>query len=202
MRSKTKLIFATHNAGKLKEMQELLAGLPVAIVSAREAGVADLGAETGATFAANARHKALVVHQHTGEWAIGEDSGLCVAALNGQPGVQTARWAGPSASPLQMVEYLLTQIATVPEGRRSAWFEAALALVSPQGKEQVFSGRVDGSIALAPRGELRPTLPYDLIFIPAGHTRTFAEMSLTEKHVLSHRGRAAEQLKKFLAANF
>ncbi len=193
------LVFATHNPGKVTEMRAILAGLPMEIISADEAGAPEDVIEDGVTFAENALKKARFVSQRTGKWAVADDSGLSIDALDGAPGVFSARWAGEGATGEQLVTYTLNELQGVPEHRRTAWFETAAALVSPDGQEWTFSGRLDGMIPLSPRGTPRERLPYDVIFIPEGHTRTFAEMTDEEKNSLSHRGDAFRQLKEFLA---
>jgi XTP/dITP diphosphohydrolase len=188
-----KIIFATHNQGKLKEMRELLPGFEV--MGAEEAGVFEDVIEDGQTFAENALKKAQFVVKKTGQWAVADDSGICIEALGGAPGIMSARWAESDEDKINLT---LEKLKDVPEKERGAWIEAALALVSPDGRVWIFDGRVDGQIAFEPRGENRKKLPYDKIFIPAGHDKTFAEMTAAEKHILSHRGRAFRKLKEFL----
>jgi XTP/dITP diphosphohydrolase len=192
------LIFATHNPGKVVEMRAILAGLPVEISSAEEVGVHEDVVEDGVTFAENALKKARFVSQRTGQWAVADDTGLSIDALDGAPGVFSARWAGEGATAEQLVAYTLNELDGVPEHRRSAWFETAAAIVSPDGQEWVFTGKLEGMIPMEPRGTPRERLPYDAIFIPEGQTRTFAEMSDEEKNSLSHRGDAFRQLKALL----
>ncbi|MFA6042159.1 MAG: RdgB/HAM1 family non-canonical purine NTP pyrophosphatase [Patescibacteria group bacterium] len=197
-----RLVFATHNPGKIPEMQAILAGLPLTVCSADDAGVHEDVVEDGQTFAENALKKARFVAKQSGEWAVADDSGLCIAALDGKPGVYSARWAGESVSGDALIAYTLAALKTVPEGKRQAWFESCAALVAPDGREWTFSGKITGIIPLTPRGTPRPKLPYDTIFIPDGHGRTFAEMSDTEKNSLSHRGQAFGELRKFLQEIF
>lgn len=192
------LIFATHNPGKVIEMKQILLGLPFEVMSADDAGVHEDVVEDGMTFEENALKKARFVSQQTGQWSVADDSGLSIDALDGAPGVFSARWAGEGATGEQIVAYTLKELEGVPEHRRSAWFESAAALVAPDGQEWVFTGKVEGTIPLEPRGAARPKLPYDVIFIPEGHTKTFAEMTDEEKNSLSHRGEAFRQLKALL----
>ncbi len=198
-----KVIFATHNQGKVKEMREILKDLnmDLEIVTLDEAGIKDDIVEDGKTMEANALIKAKYISENTKEWAIGEDTGLCIEALDGKPGVRTARWADDNGEGIDhehLYEYCIQQMIDVPEGKRQAYFETALALVSPDGQEWIFKGRVDGAIAEQPKGEPRKSLPYDMVFIPDGYEMTFAEMSDEEKNALSHRGRAFEEFKKFI----
>lgn len=193
-----KLIFATQNPGKLKEMKQILEGLEVEVLSAAEAGFTEDVVEDGMTFEENALKKAREVSQATGEWAIADDSGITINALGGRPGVYTARWAGADANDDDLVNYTLEQMMDIPRGQRAASFHTVAALVGPNGEGQTFEGIIDGTIPLAPKGKMRPKLPYDVIFIPEGELRTFAEMSDQEKNGLSHRGRAFEEFRQYL----
>ena len=193
-----KLIFATHNSGKIKEMCSLFADLKIDVCSADEAGVTEGVVEDGKPFEKNALKKARFVASSSGEWAVADDSGICIDALDGAPGVNTARWAGPDAGDEGLVRHTLEVLKDVPEGQRDATFMSCIALVAPDGREWTFEGHVNGSVAREARGTNRPKLPYDVLFIPEGHDRTFAQMSDEEKNSMSHRGRAFEQLKTFL----
>ncbi len=193
-----KLIFATHNQGKLKEMRALLAGLAFEVLSADEAGVTEDVIEDGTTFEENSLKKARFVSEKTGEWVAADDSGICIDVLGGAPGVFSARWAGEGGSDDALVSKTLLMMKDVPEEKRDAHFETVATLIDPSGKHWAFKGIVLGHIASAPRGVPRPKLPYDMVFIPEGHDRTFAEMSDEEKNGLSHRGRAFRTLRDFL----
>lgn len=194
-----KIIFATHNPGKLEEMKNILAGLPIKILSATEAGITDEPVEDGETFADNAMIKASYTTEETGEWSVADDSGICVNALDNAPGVYSARWAGEGASGEAKAQKILDELRGLPEDRRGAYFESSLALVSPEGRHWIFSGRIDGVISSNKRETmLRPYLPYDAIFIPQGFEKTFGEMTDEEKNSLSHRGKAFRELKDFL----
>ena len=198
-----RVVIATHNAGKLREMRELLAPYGVACVSAGELGLAEPD-ETGDTFVANALIKARAAAQAANLPALADDSGLCVDALGGQPGIYSARWAGKPAdftAAMSRVEAELRQHGATEPPQRRAHFVSALALVWPDGHEFVVEGRVDGVI-VAPRGDAG--FGYDPQFLPDGHGRTFGEMSSEEKHgipadgsrALSHRARAFQDLAK------
>ena len=191
------VVFATHNPGKLAEMRELLAPFGIEAQSAGELGLGE-PEETGTTFAANARIKAIAAAKATGQAAFADDSGLCVDALGGDPGIYSARWAGPDkdfrGAMNQIQTLLVEQGATAPEQRR-AHFIAALCLAWPDGHLEEFEGRVDGAVVWPPRGTLG--FGYDPLFQPDGFDRTFGEMSAEEKHglpplgkALSHRARA------------
>ncbi|NTW22974.1 RdgB/HAM1 family non-canonical purine NTP pyrophosphatase [Candidatus Falkowbacteria bacterium] len=192
-----KIIFATHNKGKIIEMRAILSGLPIEIIDAEEAGVKEEPVEDGETFEANALIKAGYVATLTGEWSAADDSGICIDALGGKPGVHSARWAGEG---VDLAEFTLSALEGVPEARRTGCFVSSAVLVSPTGEHWTFTGEIKGRIADALAGEAHPKLPYDRIFIPEGYDVTFAEMSMEEKNGLSHRGRAFRELREWLEA--
>jgi XTP/dITP diphosphohydrolase len=194
-----KVVLATRNEAKLVELRRILEPL----VAAEVVGLADVPAyrevpETGATFAENALLKAREAVRHTGLPAVADDSGLAVDALNGMPGVLSARWAGRAADDAANRRLVLEQTADVPESRRGAAFVCAAALVTPDGREQVVEGRLDGVLTRAPRGS--NGFGYDPVFQPDGETRTTAEMDPAEKDAISHRGRAFRALAPVVAA--
>lgn len=193
-----KIVFATHNQGKALEIREILKDLNISVISADEAGVSGDIIEDGKTFEENALKKAEFVGKATNEWAMGDDSGICVEVLGGGPGIYSARWAGENAPGEKWVEKLLSETRGIPDDRRMAWFETAAVLRAPTGQSWTFVGKVFGTIATAPGGVAHPRLPYDVVFIPEGETRTFAEMSKEEKNAISHRGRAFRKLKDFI----
>jgi XTP/dITP diphosphohydrolase len=171
------LVIATHNPGKLAEMRELLAPYGIEAQSAGELGLAEPD-ETGTTFAANARIKAVAAMKATGKVAFADDSGLVVDALGGDPGIYSARWAGPDKdfrfAMNQIQTLLIEKGAKLPEQRRSH-FVAALCLAWPDGHTEEFEGRVDGVAVWPPRGDAG--FGYDPLFLPDGFDRTFGEMS-------------------------
>ncbi len=193
-----KLVLATRNEAKLVELRRILEPL----LAAEVIGLADVPAyqevpETGATFAENALLKAREAVRHTGLPAVADDSGLAVDALNGMPGVLSARWAGHAAGDAANRRLVLEQTADVPDFRRGAAFICAAALVTPDGREQVVEGRLDGVLTRAPRGS--NGFGYDPVFQPHGETRTTAEMDPAEKDAISHRGRAFRALAPVIA---
>lgn len=194
----TKIVFATHNQGKVAEIKDLLKDTGIEIQSANDVGIYEDVVEDGKTFEENALKKAEVVGKICNEWTMSDDSGICVDALDGAPGIYSARWAGENASGDEWVKLLLSKLDGVPEDKRTAWFETAAVLRAPDGKHWAFVGRVDGKIATEPRGVAHPHLPYDVVFVPNGYNKTFSEMSNEEKNVISHRGRAFKQLSKFI----
>ena len=191
-----KLLIATHNEGKLEEIRQLLAMFGVTAISAGDLGL-PAPEETGASFAGNAEIKAKAAAQSANMAALADDSGLCVDALAGGPGVHSARWAGPSRNfnaAIEKVEAALRKAqATQPF---KAYFTCALALAWPNGGVENFEGKVFGQLVFPPRGTLG--FGYDPIFLPDGFARTFGEMTSEEKHgiprdgsvALSHRARA------------
>jgi len=195
------VVIATHNPGKLKELRDLLAPYGIATQSAGDLGLPE-PQETGKTFAANARIKALAAARASNKAAFADDSGLVVEMLGGEPGIHSARWAGPEKDfrvAMNRIQTLLIERgAKMPEGRR-AHFIAALCVAWPDGHVEEFEGRVDGVAVWPPRGD--QGFGYDPIFKPDGFDRTFGEMSAEEKHGLppqgqglSHRARAFMKL--------
>jgi XTP/dITP diphosphohydrolase len=212
MSGQPRLVLATTNQGKLAELHRILAAGHVGVELASLAefpGAPDVR-ETGATFAENALLKAHAIAAFTGLPAVADDSGLCVDALNGMPGVLSARWSGQHGADGENLELVLAQLADVPEDRRGAQFACSAALVLPGGGEHVAEGIVEGRLAGVPRGE--NGFGYDPIFVPdpgelargtvdadrAGLTT--AELSGAEKDLISHRGKALRALAPVIAA--
>ena len=189
-----KILLATRNAGKLAELRRILAAAraPVAALDlAQFPGVAEI-AETGSTFAENALIKARAVAAHAGLPAVADDSGLCVDALNGMPGVLSARWSGKHGDDEANLDLVLGQLTDVPDERRGAQFVCAAALVLPSGEETLVRGEWRGTLVRERRGV--NGFGYDPIFRPDGETRTSAELAPSEKDAVSHRGRALRAL--------
>ena len=188
------LVLATRNAKKLAELDRLLAGAGLDVEILGSAVFSDLPEieETGSTFAENSLIKARAVAAHTGLIAIADDSGLCVDALNGQPGIYSARWAGQGATDESNVDLVLEQIREVEPARRTAHFACAAALVLPSGEEYVVHGQVNGVLLTQRRGV--GGFGYDPIFLPDGFDITTAEMTSEQKDAISHRGQAMRAL--------
>ncbi len=192
-----KVVIATHNHGKLVEMRDLLAPFGLEAVSAAELSLPE-PEETGVTFAENAAIKALAATKATGLPAFADDSGICIEALGGEPGIYSARWAGPEKDfdrAMRHIEELLQAKGAMLPEQRKAWFVSALTVAWPDGHLAEVEGRVDGTLVWPPRGPAG--FGYDPMFLPEGDTRTFGEMSREEKHGLpplgrglSHRARA------------
>jgi len=204
-----KLVIATHNAGKLKEISALLAPYGVECISAGSLGLPE-PAETGTTFVENALIKARAAAEASGLPSLADDSGLSVGALGGRPGVYTADWAErqwfegePNEVPggrdwymaMGKVEGLLQALG--PDSPREAWFSCVLALAWPDGEQAVYEGRADGTLTWPPRGTMG--FGYDPVFVPTGYARTFAELDPEEKHRISHR---ADAFAKFRVDQF
>jgi XTP/dITP diphosphohydrolase len=189
-----KIVIASRNDHKIEEMRRILeqAGLDWELVGSDQFPDLPDVEETGSTFAANAMLKARAVSEFTGLPAVGDDSGLCVDALNGMPGILSARWSGTHGDDRANLELLLAQISQVPADRRSASFICAAAYVHPDGTEFVVEAAMNGSLITAPLGD--HGFGYDPIFIPQGHQVTSAQMSSEEKDAISHRGKALAAL--------
>ena len=195
-----KLVVATRNPHKVRELSELLAGEGVELVSLADFPGAPAVAETGEDFRENAVSKALAAARHTGLTALADDSGLEVDALDGAPGVRSARFAGPEATDAANNRKLLELLAGVPREGRRARFRCVLALADPDGTVETVEGRCEGRIAEAPRGQ--GGFGYDPLFEEPQTGLTFAEMDSRTKHRYSHRARAAEALKPLLRARW
>ena len=184
-----RLIIASHNQGKVAEFRELLAPLGIDIKSAGDLHLSE-PEETGVSFIENAELKALAAATNSGIPALADDSGLVVSALGGEPGIYSARWAGPEkdfAAAMALVEDKLGDSQD-----RSAYFAAALSLAWPDGHTESIEGRVTGNLSFPPRGD--NGFGYDPIFIADGYDQTFGEMKAAEKHRISHRSNAFDQL--------
>jgi XTP/dITP diphosphohydrolase len=187
--SDNKLVIASHNSGKIREIAELLAPFGVVVVSAGTLGLAE-PEETGTSFEENARLKALAAAQGAGLPALADDSGLCVAALGGAPGIYSARWAGPTKDFALAMRTIEEKISGQDDRRAS--FVAVLALAWPDGHVETFRGEVHGTLTWPPRGT--HGFGYDPIFVPDGRTETFGEMEPAAKHAISHRAAAFRKL--------
>ena len=189
-----RLVIASHNGGKVEEIARLLEPLGIASVPAAALGLEE-PAETGASFRANAALKARAAAAACGLPSLADDSGLAVAALDGAPGIYSARWAGPERDFGAAMERVHRELGG--NGDRRAHFVAALSLAWPDGHCETVEGRVDGVLAWPPRGERG--FGYDPIFVPLGHECTFGEMDPIHKHAMSHR---ADAFRKLVAACF
>lgn len=201
MHEHTELLVATNNAGKVRELSQLLSGLPFRLRLLGEfAGVTE-AEETGATFAENATLKALHYSAHSHLLTLSDDSGLVVDALGGAPGVHSARYAGREATYAERMSKLLGALDATGDAERRARFVCVIAVADPSADTlHTFEGICEGRIARAPRGT--GGFGYDPLFIPDGHDKTFGELPEEVKHSLSHRARALAQAARHLRARF
>ena len=182
-----RLVLASHNRGKLAEFDLLLAGSGVTLLSAGALGLAEPD-ETGDSFEANARLKAMAAAGASGLPALADDSGFCVGALDGAPGIYSARWAGPDRDFTWAMQRVRDAVAARPDPSDAAWFISVLCLAWPDGHAESFEGRIDGTLCWPPRGSNGHG--YDPVFRPEGQALSFAEMTDLEKNAISHRARS------------
>ena len=196
----TRVVLATRNAHKVGELRAILAelGVDVDLVGVTEYPDVPDVAETELTFGGNALLKAVAVAEATGLPAIADDSGICVDALNGMPGIFSARWAGKHGDDAAHLDLLLAQVSDVPDEHRGAQFVCAAALAEPGGRRVVEEGRIEGTLLRARRGE--GGFGYDPVFLPHGYEVSTAELSAAEKNRISHRRRAFAALAPHLPA--
>jgi XTP/dITP diphosphohydrolase len=187
----SQLVVASHNAGKVREIKALLGPHGITPVSAGELGLPE-PEETGLTFTANAELKAHASAKASGHAALADDSGLCVDALDGQPGIYSARWAGPTKDFRIAMTRIHDELREKSLTTSKSHFVCALCIALPGGEAQTFVGEVHGTLTFPPRGERG--FGYDPIFIADGMDQTFAEIDPAEKHAMSHRARAFEKL--------
>ncbi len=188
------IIFASNNKGKIAEIKEILYPLGIKVLSGEDFNLPDVE-ETGKTFEENAYIKALAAAREKNIPCIADDSGLCVDAIGGKPGVYTARYA-PNRDFDKGMDKLLKELAETKSNNRSAHFSCVIVLAYPDGNYKSFEGRVDGYIATQKTGNLG--FGYDPIFIPTGFNRSFAEFNSDEKNKISHRGRALQKFIQYL----
>jgi XTP/dITP diphosphohydrolase len=196
----TKLLIATHNSGKVKEYQKLLAGLPLELTHLAEEGLDMEVAETGESFAENALLKATAYARASGLLTLADDSGLEVDTLNGEPGIHSARYAGSEASDEERYQLLLENLKDVPWERRTARFRCVIAVATPDGEVRTAEGTCEGIIAFGPQGE--HGFGYDPVFYLPEHGRTMAELPPQTKNNISHRARAAQEARNWLMETF
>lgn len=187
------LVLASHNKGKLKEFETLLQGLVGEVKSAGELGLIE-PLETGTTFIENATMKAVTAMKASGLPCLSDDSGMSVNGLGGEPGVYSADWAGPEKDFAKAMTMVNDKLGN--NNDRSAYFTSVLVLAYPDGRTEIFEGRVDGQIVWPPRGT--GGFGYDPMFVPDGYSTSFGEMSSDEKHTMSHRARAVQKLITYL----
>ncbi|MFO1035897.1 MAG: RdgB/HAM1 family non-canonical purine NTP pyrophosphatase [Geminicoccaceae bacterium] len=196
-----RVVLATHNAGKLREFRELVVPAGLDLVAAGDLGLPE-PEENGGSFVANARIKAQAALSATGLPSLADDSGIAVYGLDGDPGVDSALWAGPgkdfAPAMRRVVEILVARFGSYEAADKRAAFVCVLCLLWPDGRELVVEGRTEGHVLDRPRGT--GGFGYDPIFVPDGHAQSFGEMNAAEKHALSHRGKAIRALLAALAS--
>jgi len=195
-----KLLLATNNRGKARELKELLRELPFELVLPGELGITAEVDETGSSLEENARLKATVLAKESRLLALADDSGLEVDALGGEPGPLSARYAGEGASDKDRLEYLLAKLKGVPREKRTARFRCVIAIATPEGKVELCFGECQGLITFGPSGE--KGFGYDPVFYFPGLEKTMAELSLDVKNKVSHRGAAVREAVKYLRRKY
>ncbi len=191
-----KLFLATGNQHKVKEMKKLLSDTDVELLSQADYNQLPEVIEDRETFCGNALKKAQEIGTYVNLPAIADDSGLVVEALNGKPGVYSARFAGPQATDEDNNQKLLKLLAEVPTGERQARFTCAMAFVSPEGEEEIVVGNCPGEIARQPQG--KTGFGYDPLFVPEGYSQSFAQLGAEVKNKISHRAKALQKMKRVL----
>ena len=191
-----KLLLATSNPGKIREYRLLLDGLGYLITTPPEEGIAEVIAESGSTYEQNDRLKAVVYARSSRLTTLADDSGLEVDALNGEPGIQSARFAGEAATDTEKVSLLLAKLQGVPWERRTACFKCVIAIVGPRGREEICRGECHGMIAFEPKG--KNGFGYDPIFVLPETGKTMAELPAEIKNQISHRARASQKARQVL----
>jgi len=190
------IVLATQNPDKIREIKEVLKDLPIKILTLMDLGLKEKVEETGKTLEENALLKAKFWAEKTGKWALADDTGLEVEALNGAPGVHTSRYAGENASYEDNWKKLLKNMEGIPWEKRKARFRCVIAIVSPKGKRYIAEGILEGYITLEAKGN--EGFGYDPVFYIPEKGKTLAEMSLEEKNSLSHRGKALQKAKEII----
>jgi XTP/dITP diphosphohydrolase len=195
-----KLLLATNNRGKARELKLLLRELPLELVLPDELGITAEVEETGRSLEENAKIKATALAKRSGLLSLADDSGLEVDALGGEPGPLSARYAGEGASDKERVDYLLAKLKGVPREKRTARFRCVIAIATPEGKVELCSGKCPGLITFGPRGE--KGFGYDPVFYFPGLDKTMAELPLDIKNRVSHRGEAAREAVEYLRRKY
>lgn len=195
-----RLLIATNNAHKVKEFRRLLDGLPIDLVTPHDIGLTLDVEETGETFEENARLKAHAFAEASGLPALADDSGIEVDALDGRPGVRSARYGGPSLDDPGRTQLLLAEMRDVPEGKRTCRYRVVLVLADPDGGEQFAEGRCEGVVAYGTAGT--NGFGYDPVFFVPAYGKTIAQLDPAEKDSISHRGKAARAMARILATRF
>ncbi|MDR3548096.1 MAG: non-canonical purine NTP pyrophosphatase [Candidatus Pacebacteria bacterium] len=191
------IVLSTRNPSKAPQIQTLFGDSSIRVHTLDELGIEGEVVEDGMTLEENSTKKAVFAHERAnGSWAMADDSGLFINALNGVPGVNAAYWAGMDVPTEVTTQYCIDQMAGLED--RTAIFRVVVVVISPEGERYVFDGEVEGSMLEGPRVPPQPKMPYSPLFVPRGETRSWAEMSTEEGNAISHRGIAFRKVKEFL----
>lgn len=193
-----KIILSTTNPSKAEQIKAIFNDPAITIQTLKEAGIVGEAVEDGDTLEENAEKKASYALRMSDYkfWTIADDTGIFIRALNGEPGIKSARWAGETATTEQIMQYCLKRLDGVQN--RSAFFETVVVLLSPKGDKYVFRGQVSGYLLELPRVQPQPKMPYSPLFVPQESNKVWAEMTLEEENAISHRGKAFRQVLAFL----
>ncbi len=193
-----KIILSTTNPSKALQIKAMFDSPGIEVLTLREAGIDGEAIEDGFTLEENAHKKAVYAREHSegNHWAMADDTGIFINALNGEPGIKSARWAGEDATTLEIMNHCLKRLGGASD--RSAIFETVVVLMSPKGEKYVFSGKVAGKLLDAPKIAPQPKMPYSPLFVPEGQEKVWAEMTTEEENAVSHRGKAFRQVIDFL----
>lgn len=194
------VVLSTRNPSKAEQIKAIFAGSSIDIITLNETSIKGDAVEDGTSLRENALKKAIFVHEHSEPkvWVMADDTGFFINVLNGAPGAWASRWAGETATTDEITHYTLKQLEGVVD--RSAIFETVVALISPEGKQYFFSGKVQGKILAAPKAPPQPKMPYSSIFMPDGTHLVWAEMTVEQENSISHRGKAFRKAREFLGS--
>ncbi len=191
------VVLATENPSKKQQITQVFAGSTIRLVSPSEVGVLGAAVEDGNTLFENAQKKARYAHR-SGMWCMADDTGIFIDALDGEPGVHTARWLSAQARTKETMEYCLHRMRN--HTNRNAVFRTVVVLVDPEGNERCFAGHMRGTLLTAPRVEPQPKMPFSPLFVPDGYSATWAEMSVADENKISHRGQAFRAVREYVEA--
>lgn len=193
-----KIVLSTRNPSKAEQIKAIFAGSSISVLTLTDAGIEGEAIEDGTSLQENALRKALFAHRNStpGVWAMADDTGIFINALKGAPGIESARWAGETATTEEIMRYTLKQLEGITD--RSAIFETVVALVSPEGRQYFFSGKAKGNLLESPKTAPQPKMPYSALFMPDGSNLVWAEMTVEQENIISHRGKAFRQAREFL----
>ncbi len=192
------IILSTRNPSKAEQIKASFKGLPISILTLAEAGIEGEAVEDGLTLEQNALKKALFAHEYSSPdaWTMADDTGIFIHHLHGAPGIRASRWAGDTASTEDIIQHTLKQLDGATD--RSATFETTVAVITPDGAQHFFTGKVNGTILEAARTAPQPKMPYSAIFVPDGTDLVWAEMSPENENRISQRGKAFKLVREFL----